>query len=256
MDKSNVTKFFRNVGTTVSKHSPEILTGIGLAGMVTTTILAVRSTPKALMLISEAEEAKGEALTAKEKVKSCWKCYIPAAATGAFSVACIIGASSVSMKRSAALATAYKLSETALTEYREKVIETIGEKKEHDIRDKVAKEKLEKNPVSKNEVLIFDKGDVLCYDVISEKYFKSDIQTIKAAVNTLNERMLREQYVSLNDLYEEIGLKSTKRGDKLGWNVSREGLIDIYYSSQLADDGTPCLVMDYEVAPKYDYYKL
>lgn len=33
------------------KHSPEILTGIGLAGMITSTVLAVKATPKALILI-------------------------------------------------------------------------------------------------------------------------------------------------------------------------------------------------------------
>ena len=47
----NFNLIVNDVKTTLSKHAPEILTGIGIAGMVTTTVLAVRATPKALMLI-------------------------------------------------------------------------------------------------------------------------------------------------------------------------------------------------------------
>ena len=47
MDKTNVTKYFKMVKRFVSKRSPEILTGIGIASMVTTTVLAVKATPKA-----------------------------------------------------------------------------------------------------------------------------------------------------------------------------------------------------------------
>lgn len=61
-------------------------------------------------------------------------------------------------------------------------------------------------------------------------------------------------YVSLNDFYYKIGLDNTKIGDDLGWNIEN-GLIELHFSSQLAADGTPCLVMDYQVAPKYDYNK-
>lgn len=55
-------------------------------------------------------------------------------------------------KRTAALATAYKLSETALTEYKEKVVETIGEKKEQLVRDKIDKDHIDKDPVSKKRL--------------------------------------------------------------------------------------------------------
>ena len=71
-------------------------------------------------------------------------------------------------------------------------------------------------------------------------------------MNKLNRDMLDEMFISLNDFYYEIGLSNTKLGDDLGWNVS-EGLIDLKFSSQLTDDGTPCVVMDYSIAPKYDY---
>ena len=147
MDKTVFTKFARNVKLTLAKHGPEILTGIGISGMVTTTILAVRATPKALELIKEAEEERDEPLSKIDVMKVAWKPYIPAAITGVVSIGCLIGGSSVSNKRTAALAAAYQLSESALSEYKEKVIETIGEKKEQAVREKISESRIEKNPI-------------------------------------------------------------------------------------------------------------
>lgn len=256
MHKPNLAKLVSNTRQFANKHSPEILTGIGIAGMITTTVLAVRATPKALQLIEEKKnEDWVDELSPLEVVKTAWKPYVPAAVTGVASVACLIGASSVNAKRNAALATAYKLSETALSEYREKVIETIGEKKEKTVRDKVAEERVKKNPVSKSEVIVTNNGTTLCFDPISARYFKSSIDKIKRAENELNKQMLHDisGYVSLNDFYDELGLDHTSVGDDLGWNVDR--LIDISFSSQLNDNGEPSVVLDYLVAPKYDFYK-
>lgn len=253
MSKEKFTGLVNNVKKVVIKRSPEILTGIGIAGMISAGILAVRATPKALELIREREdELKVEKLPVGETVKTTWKCYIPAVSTCILSAACIIGASSVHAKRNAAIAAAYKLSEKALIEYKDAVIETIGEKKELEVRDKMAEKCIEKDPVSKTEVIVTDKGSSLCYDSISGRYFKSDIETIKRAENVINKQMLSDMYVSLNDFYDEIGLDFTKVGRELGWSVD-DGLIDIHFSSQLADDGTPCLVVEYYTPPRYNF---
>ena len=254
--KKEIAKSFLSLKTAIKKHSPEILTGIGIAAMITTTVMAVRATPKALILIEERKEEIGaEKLEAMDMVKTTWACYIPAAITGTLSVACLIGASSVNARRNAALATAYTLSESALKDYQGKVIEMFGEKKNEAVKDAVAKDKVEKNPVVTREVIITEKGNTLCYDAISGRYFKSDIEKIKKAECELNRQMLDDMYVSLNDFYYEIGLDSVKLGDELGWNVD-SGYIDLSFSSQLASDGTPCLVIDYSVAPRYDYRNL
>lgn len=254
--KKEIAKSFLSLKTAIKKHSPEILTGIGIAGMITTTVMAVRATPKALILIEERKEKIGaEKLEAMDMIKTAWACYIPAAITGTLSVACLIGASSVNARRNAALATAYTLSESALKDYQGKVIEMFGDKKNEAVKDAVAKDKVEKNPVITREVIITEKGNTLCYDAISGRYFKSDIEKIKKAECELNRQMLDDMYVSLNDFYYEIGLDSVKLGDELGWNVD-SGYIDLSFSSQLASDGTPCLVIDYSVAPRYDYRNL
>ncbi len=116
----NISQIFKSIKDGAVKHSPEILTGIGIAGMISTTILAVKATPKALRLIEEAEEYEIYELTKIEKIKVAWKPYVPAFITGTASIACLIGANSVNARRNAALATAYQLSATALSEYKEK----------------------------------------------------------------------------------------------------------------------------------------
>ena len=256
MSKLNLPKLAKSAQLTIAKHSPEILTGIGIAGMITSGILAVRATPKALLLIEAKHTELGlehdEKLPPAEAVKATWKCYIPAAVTSLMSIICLVGASSVSARRTAALATAYKLSETALAEYQEKVIEEVGEKKERVIRDKVAEECVKKDPVSNHDVIITGKGTTLCYDGTFGRYFRSDIDSIKKAINKVNRSVVTDMYVSLNDFYDEIGLSPTKIGDDLGWNLD-DGEIDVDFSSQLAEDGTPCLVIRYTVAPKYDF---
>ena len=258
--KLNVSKLCKDAKVMVSKRSPEILTGLGIAGMISTTVLAVQATPKALDLIARAEDKKfdnghGNKLTVSEKMKVAWKPYIPAAITGIASISCIIGASSVHAKRNAAIAAAYNLSQTALTEYKEKVVETIGEKKEQAIKDKIAKDKINKDPVSKSEVIVTGKGNTLCYDAFNSRYFYSDIDQIKRAINELNRIMLNQMYVSLNDFYDELNLKHSGNGDELGWKLD-DGFIEVDFSSQLSDDGRPCLVIEYMVAPRYDYSKL
>lgn len=239
----------------VKKHSPTILTGIGIAGMITTTILAVQSTPKALRLLEEkkADISETEKLPPIEVVKAAWKVYVPAVLTGILSTVCLIGANSVNQRRGAALAAAYSLSESALKEYREKVVETIGKKKEQAIRDDIAKDRVTANPV--REVVVTDRGSTLCYDSISGRYFKSDIETLRRTVNDLNRRMRDEMFISLNDFYcavDNPDLGPTKLGDRLGWTIDK-GYIDLGFSSQLTADGTPCLVLDYTVAPEYEY---
>lgn len=258
MDKQTVTGFLKGLKAGAAKHSPEILTAIGIVGMISTTVMAVKATPKALKHIEQkkVEEHKDE-LTAMETVKAAWKPYVPAVVTGVVSTACLIGANSVHAKRNAALATAYQLSTTALSEYREKVIETIGERKEKVVHDNIAKDKVEKNPVTKNEVIFTGKGTATCLDLLTGRYFNSDKDSIIRAMNNLNYRMNggMEMCISLNEFYDEIGLPRIPIGDEMGWSVGK-GLIDLYFSAQLLDNGEPCMVIEHLMPPEYGFNKL
>ena len=255
MNKLKLTSIVKSVQASMIKHKPEILLGFGIATGVSATVFAATETPKALRLIEDARKEKGEDLTTVEKAKACWKCYIPAAVATTVSVSCLIGANSVSARRTAALAAAYQISETALSEYREKVIETIGEKKEQIVRDNIAKSHIEKKPVSQSQVIVTNKGKTLCFDELAGRYFESDIDKIKAAQNDFNRDLLSEMYKSLNEFYDALEVPHIGIGDDIGWNVEK-GFMDIAFSSHLADDGTPCIVIGHRMPPTYNYNKI
>ena len=167
MNKQAISNALKALQKTVKKHSPEILTGIGIAGMTAAAVMAVKATPKALRMVDEKEIRDGKRLTTGEIVKTTWKCYIPPVVTGVCSAACIIGASSISARRNAALVTAYTISETALKEYRDKAVEVVGVKKEQAIRDAVAKDKLEKANVKEREFISTGRGETPCFDPLT-----------------------------------------------------------------------------------------
>lgn len=261
MNKHALSNIARNVRLSLSRHSPEILLGMGIAGMITTTVLAVKATPKALQLIeNRKDELEVETLTPVETVKTTWKCYIPTVISGAVSIGCFVGAHSVNARRNAALAAAYKLSETAFSEYRESVVEAIGEKKERTVRDKISEKQVNENPVTRSEIIVTGKGQTLCFDPLSHRYFYSSLDKINRAANKLNFEINTSPFcndgVTLNDFYSEIGLAGTDTGDGLGWTI-RTGLIEIYPSAQIVDEGEdhegePCLVLNFVNPPQYD----
>lgn len=256
MDKTKLINFVTQVKSVTRKHSPEILTGLGIAGMITGAIMAVKVTPKALDIMAEIKEQHQEDTDkkaySKDIVTKVAPVYIPSVLVSGLSIACLVGASSVNFRRNTALATAYSLSETALREYQEKVVETIGEKKEEAVRAAVAKDNIDRNPVVNNEIIITGSGDTLCYDILCKRYFKSNIDKLRKIENDLNRRMRTENYISLNEFYYEVGLDDVAIGYEFGWNIDK-GYIELEFSSHLTDDGTPCLVVGFANRPDYDY---
>lgn len=250
---------YNQVKNKAGEHSPEILLGLGITGMLSSTILAVKATPKVYTMIEKEKEVRRlecePELTKVDILKMSWKPYLPAAISFGASTACLIGANSVNAKRNAMLATAYKLSERALVEYKDKVIEVVGEEKEKEIRDKVAKDKVAKDKIENKEVIITTKGDTLCYDSISGRYFKSDVDKIKKVENVINHSLICNDYCSLNEFYDEIGLDATEMGSAIGWSIN-SGLIEIYFTSQITEDGQPCIVVNFDIPPTYNFDKM
>ena len=246
MDFSGVQKGLKNLGGVVSRNSPAILTGLGCAGVLGTAILTGRATLKA----SEILKMEDGQLPTVDVVKLTWKVFVPPVLMGATSIACIIGANSINSSRNAALAALYSLSETAFHEYKDKVVEEIGRNKELKIRDNIAQDRVINNPVGDRTIIITGNGDTLCYDILSDRYFKSSAEKIRQQVLELNEDLRTEMWMDLNDLYYAIGLPSNKLGQQVGFDMDK-GYIKIDYSSQLTPEGQPCLSIDTTVYPKY-----
>lgn len=239
------------MGLWMKRNSPTVLTGISVAGLISTTVMAVKATPKALLLLENAEYEKGEDLTKKEIVQTTYKCYLPAVAMGTITIASIISANSINLKRQAAIASAYTVAKEGFKEYQDKVIETFGEKKEQTVRDEVAQEKLNKNPIENNQVLITGDGDVQFFDPFIGRYFESNMEKVRQVQNNLNHELINCMWVSLNEFYDALGLDRVRLGDEVGWNA--DDLIELKFSSMIATNGKPCVVMDYDTEPFTSY---
>lgn len=250
--------FIKSTKKTLIKHSPEILHGLAIAGAITGAVLMVPSTIKALDLIEEEKQTRSEEedvrieqviLTKKEIVKTTWKCYIPSALLLATSTACIILGDKTTAKRTTALAAAYKLSEVALQDYKDAVVETIGEEKARVVKEKAAQKKVDRT--KNDEVYILGDGKVWFFEPISYRYFQSEVADVKNAIANLNYRMTSgmEETITLKEFYDEIGLKYSIDTPDIGWGLYKEGLIKIDFVATTMENGNPCLMLDYETQP-------
>lgn len=238
----------------VSDNSPAILTAVAVVGVVSTAILAAKAAPKAHQDILNQESEQLDPLVLSDKFLLTYRYFIPTVAVGTATIACVIGANTISTKRQAALAGAYGLAELAHREYRDKVVEHIGEKKEERVHDDVMKDVISRNPITDNQVIITGSGKSLFLDKFSMRYFEGDMETVRRAVNDVNEQRHNEMYASLNDFYRRIGLESSAVGEEMGWTLDQK--LEVRYSSQLSSDGRPCVTLDFDKMPIRDYNKL
>lgn len=250
-------------------HSTTILSAAGVAGTVATAVLTGRATFKAAELITteeldrvhEAKEALGPEATAietqmlskTEKVKLVWREYLPPVAIGVTTITCIIVANKISSKKIAALAVAGGISERALQEYKEKVLEKIGPKQDQKIRDEIAQDRVSNNPPDSREVMLVGTGQVLCYDVTTGRYFQSTVEDIKRAENKVNYELIHFMSCSLSHFYEEIGLPPTPYTDSVGWNTNNH--MEVIFSTVMSTDNRPCIAVDFSKPPVADYEK-
>jgi hypothetical protein len=253
-DHVSIDTYIKGFKKLVVDNSPLILTYISVAGVISTTVMAVKATPKALDHIQWAQHDADHNLTTKEIVQVAWKHYIPAASIGVVTLACIIGAQRINSKRSAALVTVYTITENAFKEYKAKVKQEIGSGKEEKIRSEIAKDYIESAPMVNAEVMVTGLGEQLCYDTFTGRYFKSDIETIRRAQNDINAGVINDMYASHNDFYRLIGLPPTSYGEEIGWNM--DNMMNLEYSAHLAEDGRPCISIEYHATPVRGFYKI
>lgn len=237
----------------LSDNSPLILTALGVTGTITTAYLTGKASFRAADMIAEAEiDSDRNYMNAREKVELTWKLYIPAATTGLLTVTCIIFANRIGTRRAAAMAAAFTISERAFEEYKSKVIEKLGEKKEQAVRDEIAQERVNRDPVDSRQVILAG-GSVLCYDSYTGRYFLSDMETLRKAQNDVNEQITHDHYASLTDFYERIGLPATQVSEEVGWNLDK--FLELHFSTTLSSKGEPCLVVSFEVSPARNYFR-
>ena len=259
----------KQTGKALKKASPTILSILGVVGVVTTAVLAVKATPKALEHIEDAKEAKsrenGEDLTRMETIAACWRCYIPATATGIATVGCILGANVLNRRQQASLASAYALLNRTYQDYRKSVKNVFGEEGHKRVLQDMAVERVPE------EHTIYTQGtfssttldfcvpeeEHLFYDIYSNRQFASTIGKVLQAEYHLNRMFALNGSVSLNDLYNYLELEPVKDGDDIGWWVDDNDEIywvDFDHSVTFIDDGpdrpqVECLLIEFAKPP-------
>lgn len=242
------------------ENSPLLLTIAGVAGLAATAYLTGSATVKAIRIIDGEENVGGVADDVQERFKErfrwTWKLYIPAVSTGVLTASCIVGANRIGARRAASVAAAFSLSERTINEYKHKVVEKIGEKAEGEIREELSIDRARRTEIPEAYVVGEDgmlglPGTVLCFDEYTSRYFISDMESIKKAVNDVNYQINHHMYASLTDFYNRVGLPSTSFSDDVGWNSNQ--LVEISFTSQIAESGQPCLAFDFVNRPVIYY---
>lgn len=239
----------------VINNSPTLLSAVAVTGAVAAAYLTGKATFRAASILQKEvydrnmrELDEDDIPTTKECIKLVWKEYIPPAAVLTGTVVCIVTANSISASRMAGLMAAYKVSEKQFNEYRDKVMEKIGPNKEQEVRDEINQEAVRRNPPNDDLHFLAELDDVLFLEKWTGRYFKSKVETVKAAMNTINYRMMSDRYATLSDFYDEIGLKNTQESGEIGWSI--ENPVDLYFTTTMADGGSrPCIVMEYHNRP-------
>jgi Family of unknown function (DUF6353) len=234
---SKLTHIATKTSQVLNANAPAILTAFGVSGTVTTAYLTGKASYNAAKRLSE-EPAD---LSGREKVELVWDLYVPAGISAIVTVGCIVGASRISAKRAAAAYSLVTLSERAFEEYREKIVEKLGENKEKAARDEIAQTKVTSNPAG--TVLAIGSGNVLCCELYTMRYFESSMESMRKAENNINAKLNHHMYATLDDFYDMVGLVQTSESGTIGWESDR--LMELRFTTTLTPDGKPCLAFGF-----------
>lgn len=245
------------------RHSSTILTCMGGAGVIATSVTAVRATPKALLLLDEAKKEKEEELTNVEKIKIAGPVYIPSILIGIGTLTCVFGANIMNQRSQAALVSAYSLIDSSFKEYKQKLKELYGEETHNNIVDAIAVEKVDRDwGVSgsyfgqscdlANEEACGD--SVLFYEENSGRYFESTIEQVLSSMYHLNRNYTLRGYCYLNEYYEFLGLETTDYGSVMGWAPTDDGEYWVEFNCRktVLDDGLEVYILETPFEPTYE----
>ena len=241
----------------LKRNSSTILTCVGAVGVAVTAIMAVKATPKAITLLENAKEEKGEKLTKWETVKTAGPVYIPSIVTGAATVACIFGADVLNKRQQAALVSAYALLDQSYRNYKTKVDELYGEEAGEKVRESIAKDKYEEK--KEDIVQSADSDKQLFYDFYSGRYFESTIADVIWAEYEINRALATYGGVGLNEFYNFLELDELPEYSEIGWSAGQmsetywEYWIDFDHEKTMIDDDLECTIIHMPLEPLMGY---
>lgn len=251
----------KGISKILKQWSPAILTCLGAIGVVATSVLTVKATPKVTRLIEQSEVEKslklgqgsesldGE-LTPLEIIQLTWKCYIPAALVGLSTIACIFGANVLNKRNQASLVSAYAMLSESYQQYKGAANTVYGEDADSKIKAQMAKDIY----VSADGYSVYsadmdpESERILCYDLYSKRYFTSTMSAVLNAQYHVNRNLCLRGDTTVNEFYEFLGIDEIDCGDKIGWSIEElmEGgimWIDFDNRQAVMDDGLTCCII-------------
>ena len=242
----------QKAGNKLQKHSPEILIVAGVGGVIVSTVMACKATPKLDGILTESREklddirkaSSGEVdgyseQDAKKDLVIVYtqtgikvaKNYAPAVVIGVLSISSIFASNNILKQRNVALAAAYTALDTSYKEYRTRVFERFGEEVENEIRYNMKSQKIEvvetdengKEKKVKKTVSVANLGNsdyARYFDRECKEYERDhsyNEMILKARQAWANDKLKANGYLYLNDVYDFLGIPRTKAGQVVGW---------------------------------------
>lgn len=222
------TKFLTSLQKNISKNSPTILAimaGLGtLASVALASEAAVKSKDdicKARAERQKIEQNDDADISTPDKIAICVKNYIPTITMVAATEICLYGSNKMHQKQLATLAGAYILKETSLKEYKDQVEDIVGKKKAQEIKDSIIQKHIEENPQTETNTVQNMLPNAtqlgLWYDENSKRYFYSNAEYIRKAEIEANAMLQQGGFVSINDIYDMLGIERIPLGEDVGW---------------------------------------
>lgn len=245
------------------RNGSTILTFLGGAGVIATSLMTARAVPKAMKLVNEAEQEKGEELTKWKIIQVAGPMYIPSILTGASTLVCIFSANHLNKHTQASLTSAYALLDQTFKRYRKEIVDLYGEEEDEEIMTAITIEKADETYIHASylgtscDLSVEDQSSEhkLFYEGYSNRFFESTIEQVMAGQYHLNRNYILRGYAVLNELYEFLGLEDTEEGSVLGWAPVDEGMfwIDFHHKKAELKDGTEFYIIQMPFAPSVDY---
>lgn len=254
--KINVKTAAKKAMFNVKKHSPEILIVAGIAGVVTSAVMACKATMKVNEVLAETKEninkvhdvMADQGISEKEYSKEdsardlaiiygkagakLAKLYGPAIALGGLSLTAIVCSNNILRKRNVALAAAYTAIDTSYKQYRSRVIEKFGENVDREmkygikavqIEEKTVDENGKKKTVKKTVEVVnpYDYSDYARFFDVGNPNWEKDseynLMFLKRQQAYANDKLKANGYLFLNEVYDMLGIPKSKAGQVVGW---------------------------------------
>ena len=261
--KEKMIRMYNNTKNGVQKHSPEILAGVGVVGVVASTVMACKATMKLNDILEESKETRNkirevesnpryEEQYSHEDAKKdltinytqtglkIAKLYAPAVILGSASLGCLLASNDILRKRNAALSAAYMTVDKSFKEYRQRVVDRFGEEVEKEIRYNIKAEEVTSTVVTEDgsETTVTETVKTMDPNLYSDyakffdeasPYWQKDpeynLMFLKSQQQYATDLLRARGRLFLNEVYDMLGIEKTKAGQIVGWVYNPENPI-------------------------------